>query len=226
MRDASNAEALVERAARELGVAIEVIDGAREATLTFRGALAGIDHVDPAGALTVVDIGGGSTEIVRGLRGAIERAVSIDVGAVRLFERHLRSDPPRREELAALVADIDRALSDAGVDLSTPLIALAGTACTIAAIALHAAGAEGVIDAARVHGATIARRELDAIAHALATRTIAERRATPGIAPGREDVIAAGALLLARIAERARAESIVASSGGVRWGLALEMLGC
>lgn len=217
MRDARNRQVLVERASRELGVTLEVIDGAREAALTFRGALPMLAH---EGTITVVDVGGGSTEIASGRDGVLERSVSLDVGSVRLFERHLRSDPPSRAEIDALLGDVDRAIDTSGARFEGTLVALAGTACTVAAVARGIAP----FDAGAVHGASLSRGELSEVGARLASLSIGARRATAGVPPGREDVVAAGALLLERIASRAGAPSMVISNGGVRWGLALEHL--
>ncbi|MDQ3035432.1 MAG: hypothetical protein M3Y87_23710, partial [Myxococcota bacterium] len=211
VRDAQNRDLLIARARDATGVTIDAIDGAREAALTFRGSLPGIELEGPR---TVIDVGGGSTEIVCGRDDRAIDARSVDVGSVRLYERHLRSEPPRPDELAALEADVDAALDRAGISITAPLVALAGTACTLASIA----------GASTVHGARIDARELHEIAMRLAAMTIDERRATPGVPAGREDVIAAGALLLDRIVRRAGADEIIVSTGGVRWGLAIEML--
>ena len=114
MRDASAGELFVARAGELLGVAPRVVSGDEEARLTFEGALVGLDL---AGALSVFDVGGGSTEIVRGTRdgasATVLEAVSLDVGSVRLTERHVRSDPPTRAELDAVRADVARALEGA-----------------------------------------------------------------------------------------------------------------
>lgn len=220
MRDAENRAVLVDRALRELGVVLEVIDGAREAALTFAGALPDA----PSGEhreLTVVDVGGGSTEIARGRGGELERSVSLDVGSVRLFERHLRSDPPSRVQIDALIADVDAAIDRSDARCGGSLVALAGTACTVACVA------RGVhpFDARAVHGSALRVSDLRETAMRLAAMRIDERRATPGVPAGREDVVAAGALVLLRIAERAGVDRIEISDGGVRWGLALELLG-
>ncbi|UJR81783.1 Exopolyphosphatase/guanosine-5'-triphosphate, 3'-diphosphate pyrophosphatase [Sandaracinus amylolyticus] len=219
MRDATNREVMIERASRELGVAIEVIDGAREAKLAFRGALP-LVPIDDREEITVVDVGGGSTEIASGRGARLARSVSLDVGSVRLFERHLRADPPSRAQIDALIADVDRAIDASGARFAGSFVALAGTACTVAAVA-RGIDPEG---ANAVHGTSLSRDALHDVAVRLASMRIDERRTTPGVPPGREDVVAAGALLLDRIAERAGASSIEISNGGVRWGLALERL--
>lgn len=220
MRDASNRDELVDRAARELGIVLEVIPGEREAALTFAGALPGVDDV-AIEEITAVDIGGGSTEIARGRGGKLARSVSLDVGSVRLFERHLRADPPSRSQIDSLLADVDAAFDRSGATFGGSLVALAGTACTVACVAQRV----HPFDAHAVHGSTLGLGSLREVAERLASSSVAERRATPGVPPGREDVVAAGALVLLRIAERAGVDTVRISDGGVRWGLALSMLG-
>jgi exopolyphosphatase / guanosine-5'-triphosphate,3'-diphosphate pyrophosphatase len=229
MRDASNGQRLVERAARELGVQLEVIGGAREASLTFGGALPHgtlprgtlpRDTVAPTEELTAIDVGGGSTEIATGRGRELSRAASLDVGSVRLFERHLRTDPPGADEVGALEQAVDAALARSGAAFAGRLVALAGTACTVAAIARGIA----TPDARAVDGIELGADELHGVAERLAKMTFRERRAIPGVPLGRADVIAAGALLLSRIVRRAGADRLTISDGGVRWGLALELL--
>jgi exopolyphosphatase/guanosine-5'-triphosphate,3'-diphosphate pyrophosphatase len=217
LRDAQNRDAFVEPA-RALLDGFDVVDGSREAALTFRGALFGLPF--PAGELTVVDIGGGSTEIVRGQRGVAETGTSVDVGSVRLFERHLQGvDRPATEALARVRADIDRALGS--IVIRPPLLMLAGTATNVASVALGLDVARG---APVPHGRTLpARALLDAVAR-ITTASADERREMIGIEPGREDVIVAGALLLEAIVLRADATEVLVSDGGVRFGLALEHL--
>jgi exopolyphosphatase/guanosine-5'-triphosphate,3'-diphosphate pyrophosphatase len=218
VRDARNRDALVARA-RANGVALEPIDGAREAALTFAGARPLLEPIDEA--LTVIDVGGGSTEIAIGHGRALRERKSLDVGSVRLFERHLHGDPPTDAQRGALIADVDRAAEGTSFGRGR-LVALAGTACTVGCIA------HGIdpFDARAVHGRTVEVADLRSIAARLGSMRIDERRRVPGVPEGREDVVAAGALVLLRLAERAGAERFEVSDGGVRWGLALEILAC
>lgn len=210
LRDARNRRVFIDRAFERTGVHVEVISGTKEAALMFRGATPQIEHEGP---LTVVDIGGGSTEIVRGEGSRMDSAESLDVGSVRLFERHLKSEPPTSTEIDALCRDIDRAL--AGRNLEPPILALAGTACTLASL----------IDAKhRVHGMRLPAGALARVTAELTRMSCLERRNMPGMIPGRSDVIVAGAMLLLRIVERSGAEEIIVSEGGVRFGLAQSML--
>lgn len=219
LRDARDRERFV-TGARALLDGFEVISGDEEAALTFEGAAAGLAL--PAGELAVLDIGGGSTEIaLADADGRPAQRTSLQLGSVRLHERWLASDPPRAEELEALGADVDRALDAQGVRALPPIVALAGTATTVACVA-HGIPFEAI---ERAHGLVLDRSELEAVAERLSRATLAERSAHPSIEPARADVIVAGALLFARIARRSASPAIVISDGGLRWGLAARMLG-
>jgi exopolyphosphatase/guanosine-5'-triphosphate,3'-diphosphate pyrophosphatase len=222
LRDAAGGGDFTREAARVLGVTPEVIDGAREAVLTFRGALSGLT---PTGAVTVFDVGGGSTEIVQGVRdehGArAESAVSLDIGSVRLFERHVRQDPPSETELERVRSDIDAALAHAPrATERRVLVGVAGTVTTLASIALELTD----YDPARVHGFVLTRSVTEELARKLASLSFAERRGLPGLDPKRADVIVVGALIVERMLSFAGADELVVSDRGVRWGLAEELL--
>jgi exopolyphosphatase/guanosine-5'-triphosphate,3'-diphosphate pyrophosphatase len=222
LRDASGGGDFTREAAAVLGVMPEVIDGTREATLTFRGALSGLSA---SGAVTVFDVGGGSTEIVLGVRddgGARpESAVSLDIGSVRLFERHVRNDPPHASELERVRADIDAALQAAPRPTSDrTLVGVAGTLTTLAAIALELDD----YDPARVHGYVLERGSVEDLARKLARLTLSERRALRGLEPKRADVILVGAQIVERVMDFAGVGELIVSDRGVRWGLAEELL--
>jgi exopolyphosphatase/guanosine-5'-triphosphate,3'-diphosphate pyrophosphatase len=215
MRDARNGEAFLESARAILGVAPEVISGAREAALTFEGALSGIERFADDERLAVFDIGGGSTEIIVGRKSGIEDAVSLDIGAVRLTERHLHADPARSDELAALRAAARQALADAPSIVGLPIVGVAGTVTTLAALVHDVAP----YDAARIHGCTVASAAVERRLGELARMTLAERRTLAALDPRRADVIVAGAAIAAEVASAAKATEIVVSDRGVRWGL-------
>ncbi|MFO0552151.1 MAG: Ppx/GppA phosphatase family protein [Polyangiaceae bacterium] len=223
MRDARGGEVFVERARELIGVAPRVISGVEEATLTFRGGLSGLVLDD--GPVVLFDVGGGSTEIVRGAidRGvstpSAEPAISLDIGSVRLTERHVRSDPPTPDELRAVAADVDRALDAAPNLHGATLVGVAGTVTTIAAVAQ----ALEPYDGARVHGAALTLTEVERVATQLAETPLAARCKLPGLSPKRADVIVAGAWLTARLMKRAGADRLVVSDRGVRWGLAEQL---
>lgn len=216
MRDAHGGDDLRRRARDLLGVEPRTISGDEEARLTFRGGLSGI-HL-PAGNVVVFDIGGGSTEFIVGdATTRLQReGTSLDVGSVRLTERHVRSDPPSAAELDAVGADIARALDKAPSMRGAKLVGVAGTVTTIAAIAREV----DPYDAAKVHGAELSLEEVRAVTARLAALPLAERVKLPGLSPKRADVIVAGAKLCAMILERAGATSVIVSDRGVRWGLA------
>ncbi|HTJ81809.1 MAG TPA: Ppx/GppA family phosphatase, partial [Polyangiaceae bacterium] len=217
MRDAGGGAELRAEAARVLGFEPRVISGDDEARLTFSGALSGLDV---AGRASVFDIGGGSTEIIRGdaTGRTIEEARSLDVGSVRLTERHVSSDPPTRAELAKIDEDLDAALASAP-RIEGALVGVAGTVTTIAAIAL------GIdpYDAARIHGAILERADVERVARTLETTPLAERVKLPGLSPKRADVIVAGARICLAIARRSPSGRLIVSDRGVRWGLAEEL---
>jgi exopolyphosphatase/guanosine-5'-triphosphate,3'-diphosphate pyrophosphatase len=224
MRDAEGGEAFRARAAALLGVEPRTISGEEEAELTYEGALVGLGAraIDERGAI-VVDVGGGSTELVAPAASGLSR-VSLDVGAVRMTERHVRSDPPTEAELEAIRADVRSKLAAAShvarAEVSS-VVAVAGTATTLLAVAHGVAP----YDAARVHGATLEARELAETRARLAALTLDERRRVPGLEPKRADVIVAGAVVLEVVLEElarvdARRAALVISDRGVRWGLA------
>jgi exopolyphosphatase/guanosine-5'-triphosphate,3'-diphosphate pyrophosphatase len=221
MRDARGGEELRRRARELLGVEPRTISGDEEARLTFRGGLSGIGV--PAGDVVVFDIGGGSTEFIvgDGSTRTQREGISLDIGSVRLTERHVRSDPPTAAELAAVEADVARALASAPSMRGAKLVGVAGTVTTIAAIA------RGVdpYDAAKVHGAELALDEVQGVVARLAALPLAKRVELPGLSPKRADVIVAGAKLCAMIVERAGASSLIVSDRGVRWGLAEALAG-
>ena len=219
-RDAENAGEFTAMVESVLGLAPEVISGDEEARLSFTGAIATLPGLD--GQRLLVDIGGGSTEFVRGRGSEVLAAASVDIGCVRMTERHLRSDPPTGAETAAAVADIraaaDRAL--AGVDpdrAAAELVAVAGTATTVAAIALDLPA----YDAEAIDGARITYEQVAKVTSDLAGTDREQRLAIPVMHPGRADVIFGGALVLRTIMERSGAESVLVSEHDILDGIAL-----
>jgi exopolyphosphatase/guanosine-5'-triphosphate,3'-diphosphate pyrophosphatase len=222
LRRAPNRAAFLDPAAEILGAPIEVIDGAREAALTFQAVAEAFPAALP-GALTVVDIGGGSTEIVIAAGGEVTFNVSLPLGSVRLTERFIHHDPPRLDEIAAITADVDGALASVPFPRSaTSPVTLVGVAGTVTSLA---AMTEALVsyDAARVHGYRLSQAALaDQIAR-LRVGTQAARERIIGLDPKRADVILAGALILQRIAAAAGVEEIQVSDRGIRWGLMHEL---
>ena len=214
MREAKNASEFVPKAEAILRAKIEVIAGQREAELA-KIAVART-FPDLTGPYVVVDVGGGSTEFI-----TPTSAVSVPIGAVRLTERHLRSDPPTAAEIAALDADIAKHLATLDLPTGVPLVGTAGTATTIAAIKLGLAH----YDPEAVTGLRIAPDALDALLARLLAATVAERRTIPGLEPERADVIAAGVAIYARAMARMHAPVMITCDRGIRWGVAYET-GC
>ncbi len=208
-RDAENRADFVTGIRATLGVDPEVIEGEEEALLSFRGAVGAVAHLP--GPYLVVDLGGGSTELVLGADVPLS-AHSMDVGCVRMTERHLRSDPPTAEQLAAARADVTAALDAAAqvvpLGRATTLVGLAGTVTTVTA---HALGLDRY-DPRRIHGAELATDRVLAACAQLTAIPRAALAALPFMHPGRVDVIAGGALVWATVVARARAE--IAAAGG------------
>jgi exopolyphosphatase/guanosine-5'-triphosphate,3'-diphosphate pyrophosphatase len=209
-RDAENRQEFVDGVRAVLGVEPEVVDGDEEASLSFRGAtsvLAGT-HPDP---FLVVDIGGGSTELVLGTTSPLAM-LSMDVGCVRLTERHLHDDPPTDAQVRAATDDVRAALDVAAgvvpVGRTATLVGVAGSVTTVTA---HALGLPRY-EPDRIHGAVLTVEHVLAACDDLLRRTRADRAALPFMHPGRVDVIGAGALVWAEVVRRVRDE--VAAAGG------------
>jgi exopolyphosphatase/guanosine-5'-triphosphate,3'-diphosphate pyrophosphatase len=209
-RDASNRQVFVEGIEDRLGITPEIISGEEEALLAFRGATAGLDPGHPSPYL-VVDIGGGSTEFVIG-SDSPEATFSADIGCVRMTERHLRSDPPSEDEVAAATADIhaalDRVADEVGIGKARTLIGLAGSVTTVTA---HALGLESYRPEA-IHGSTIPIDFACEAASDLLARTQESRAALGYMHPGRIDVIGGGALVWREIMRRVQRETALAGA--------------
>ncbi len=217
LRDASNADAFLVPAHATLGSEVQILGGLREAELTFAGALEGLSLTrDQA---TVIDVGGGSTEVVRVANNALQ-AVSIDIGAVRLTERFALTAPTAERDCQRVLDYAREALRSSHAALNGPLVATAGTATTLAAIA----GAIDPFDPLRIHGTRLSLAQLRSLSERLAALTHAERAATPGLGPQRADIVVAGALILIAACELGGAAELRVSCGGLRVGLARELL--
>lgn len=209
-RDAENRDEFVAGVREALGVEPEVIGGVEEAALSFRGAT-GVLGAAHDGPFLVVDLGGGSTEVVLGEREP-EAAYSMDVGCVRITERHLLSDPPTAEQVAAAEADVRAALDVAAQHVplgrTATLVGLAGSVTTITAHALRLPA----YDRDAIDGAVLAVDDVVAACDDLLARDHDARSALGFMHPGRVDVIGAGALVWRAVVERVRSE--VEASGG------------
>jgi exopolyphosphatase/guanosine-5'-triphosphate,3'-diphosphate pyrophosphatase len=220
LRRAPNAVAFLEPAAQILGKPIEVIDGAREAALTFRGVATAFSDA-LTGVLVVVDIGGGSTEIVIASGGEVTFKVSLPLGSVRFTERFIRHDPPEPAETTAILQAIDAAIAEVPFPTggAVTLVGVAGTVTSLAAMAESLAS----YDPLRVHGYRLSRAAIAREIARLATANQAARERIVGLDPRRADVILAGALILDRIAAAAGVTEVRVSDRGIRWGLLHEL---
>jgi exopolyphosphatase / guanosine-5'-triphosphate,3'-diphosphate pyrophosphatase len=216
-RDASNRDELFDPTERVLGVRPELLAGEAEARLEFLGATAGLTEPGP---YLVVDVGGGSTELIVGTDEP-EGLCSVDIGCVRLTEQFLHSDPPTAEELSQAVSVVRDQLADVGrqlpaARLAPTLIGTAGTVWTLAAIELG-------VDAARSDVIDHFRLTKDAaedVFRTLATEPVAQRRHNPGLEPGRVDVIVGGAIVVVSVMRHWGFESLLVSEADILDGLA------
>lgn len=228
-RDAGNARDFVDgvrQAFAAFGVAPEVISGQEEASLSFRGATGDLVAAHIPGPYLVVDIGGGSSEFVRGTE-QVEQSRSVDVGCVRMTERHLLADPPTSSQVAAATRDIEAAIDQAAevVDFQgiSTLVGLAGTVTTITAHALHLAS----YDPGRIHLSQLPAAQVVDACTSLLSMTRADRAALGFMHEGRVDVIGAGALIWRTIIQRLQGDAgitqVVTSEHDILDGIALSI---
>jgi exopolyphosphatase/guanosine-5'-triphosphate,3'-diphosphate pyrophosphatase len=215
-RDASNGAEFRTKVRDDYGLDAETISGDEEARLTFLGATASRSDSAP---VLVVDIGGGSTELVIGTDAGVEFFVSTQVGVVRHSERHLADDPPTADEVAALREDAGATLRSAlPADAPDAVVAVAGTATMAASMEL----ALEPYDADKVEGHVVSLNALRARLDALAAVPLAERRKTPGLHPDRAPTIVAGVAILIEILEAAGATEVTVSDRDILYGRAIE----
>lgn len=232
-RDVADRASFEDGVRARVGVVPEVISGDEEARLTYDGTLRGLVGVDGVqDPVVVLDIGGGSTELVTSAEPAEPpgkptqptRVVgrSLDIGSVRLTERFLASDPPSPDEIRATVRQVDDALDRLPPELTKAgtLVGVAGTTRTVAAVALELP----TYDRARLHLVRLPAAQVHDVRDRLLAMTVAERRAIPSMHPGRADVIGAGAIVLAACVDRLGAGEVLVSRhdilDGVAWSLA------
>ncbi|HVE74916.1 MAG TPA: Ppx/GppA phosphatase family protein [Mycobacteriales bacterium] len=219
-RDASNREQFVSVVFDALGVRPDVVSGADEAALSFAGATKGLSRADAP--FLVMDIGGGSTELVVGTD-AVNYALSMDIGCVRLSERHLHDDPPTPSQVRAAEADIDAVLAPAVTEIlwraPRTALGLAGSVTTVAAHAL----ALPAYDAEVLHLTRLPADEVVRACTSLLEMSRAHRAALPYMHPGRVDVIGAGALVLRTLVDRLSLPEVVVSEADILDGIAWSM---
>lgn len=207
-RDAANSVEFFAGVRDRLGVDAEIIAGDEEARLSYAGAVSALPELPQP--VLVMDIGGGSTELVVGVDGTPERATSLDIGSVRLRERFLASDPPRAGEVADAAAHIDALLDQAGINFPgvATWVGVGGTATSLSALAQRLP----TYDRSLVHGSVVARRDLADLTQRLLTMPVAEVTGLPTMVPGRADVICAGALICALVGRRVPADLTVSEA--------------
>lgn len=219
VRDAHNRNDFFSGVKQLTGTAPELLSGDHEARATFLGVLMDLDDSVP---VLVVDIGGGSTELVYGHRQP-ERLLSLDFGCVRMFEKHLGSDPPTQDELGALRGEVDGALAEAKAELEVPAgTRLVGVAGTVTQLAALKAGIP-VHDPDVTHHAVLTHGDVRRLARRLESLPYDARRRVKGLEPGRVDVIIAGVEILLAVLEAFDAPEVLSSEKDILDGLVLQI---
>jgi exopolyphosphatase/guanosine-5'-triphosphate,3'-diphosphate pyrophosphatase len=229
-RDAANRAEFEEMVRATLGRLPDVVTGREEAELSFLGATASVDAGAAAHGLhpprpphLVVDIGGGSTEFVLGDAGGLGAGRSVDIGCVRLTERHLRDDPPTAGQIALAERDIRVALADVAAEVpvaqAASLVGLAGSVTTVAALALHLPAYDSEV----IHGSRIPVDEVRRVSADLLAAPRSRRAASPVMHPGRVDVIGAGALILRVLMDEFGLAEVTVSEHDILDGIALRL---
>ena len=220
-RDATNRDLFIEGVFERLGIRLEVISGDEEARLSFMGATKDLPASD--GPFLVIDIGGGSTEFVFGTE-SVEAAKSVNIGCVRMSERHFTGDQPDPGQVASATEDIDEAIAQAAklvpITKAKTLIAVAGTATTVVAAALDLPE----YDRYAIHLSHIPAEKVHQVSQSLIKMDRAQREALGYMHPGRVDVISAGSLVLSRIMRATGASEFVASESDILDGMAWSLV--
>lgn len=226
-RDATDADEFLDAVADRLGRRPELLSGRDEGRLAHRGALLGLSV--PSSTHVVVDIGGGSTELVVGrclpTGPEFVEAISLDVGAVRITERHLRSDPPRPDELSNAIGDVadlvdDVVRNNSSLASADRWIGVAGTILTTAAVEVG----QSTFDAEALHGFELTRAAMEDVFRTLATEPLADRIHNPGLPRDRADVIVGGLCVLVALARRVDFAAMTVSSRSLLDGACAELL--
>ena len=227
VRNAANAAPFVEAAGHALGCGVAVIDGETEGNLSFLGAQRNLAVPSGSGPVTVIDIGGGSTEFAVGTPGAKPRVISIPYGARNISEKILRNDPPRPEELTnaigAVIDEVDDVMRDIpDLEGCDRLIGVAGTVVTIAMVelGLH------TYDASVLHGMTLSRDASEDVFRTLATESLADRVFNPGLPADRADIIVGGCCVLVGILRKLQMSGLTVSTTSLADGVAIVARHC
>jgi exopolyphosphatase/guanosine-5'-triphosphate,3'-diphosphate pyrophosphatase len=215
LRDASDREDFITRVKQRTGVTLEIIGGDAEAELSYLSTQKGLT-LDADNKLLIVDIGGGSTELIRAQPGQALAVISLQMGSVRLTERIVHHDPPQAGEIAGLRDAVSDVLRQAGWRYRPDsMVGIAGTVTTLCAIEL------GLMQYSpdSVHGQPMAKSAITRLIGVLGSLPLEQRKKLPGMEPGRADVLLAGAVILERIMDHFNCEQVIVSDQGVRWGL-------
>jgi exopolyphosphatase / guanosine-5'-triphosphate,3'-diphosphate pyrophosphatase len=215
LRDASDGSDFLARVKQRTGIALEIISGQTEAELSYVSTRKGLG-LSPADKLLIVDIGGGSTELIRAEPDRAMEVVSLQLGSVRLTERFVHHDPPLASEAEMLRSAVDQALRQVGWNYRpTRMVGIAGTVTTLCAIVL---GLERYSPES-VHGYRLGAAEISRLIELLGSMPLERRKQLPGMEPGRADVLFAGAVILERVMNYFGSGEVIVSDQGVRWGL-------
>jgi len=222
-RDASNREEFFLRVEKTIGIQPELLSGQDEGRLAYQGCVSNL-VLDPVGHL-IIDIGGGSTEIMLGTT-QLDIARSIDVGAVRITERHLRHDPPAPEELLNAIGEVQDLFEDLlrefpEMEQAAQIIGTAGTIVTVAAVEIG----QRVFDPAGLHAFHLTRSAIEDVFRTLATESLSDRSHNPGLPRDRADVIVGGCCVLVALMRSLDADEMIVSAYNILDGVCAELLG-
>ena len=216
LRDVADGAAFIDQVKERAGFDLEVITGEAEAQLSYLAVERGL-KIDPRAKLLIVDIGGGSTELIRAEAGQMQEVVSLQIGSVRLTERHVKHDPPTAADAAQLRLAADEKLQALHWNYAPDtLVGIAGTVTTVATVALGL----NEYDPNLLHGHRLSHDEVVRTVIRFGSMPLAELKKMPGLDEGRADVIFAGGAIMERIMAHFHLNEVIISDQGVRWGLA------
>lgn len=219
LRKAGNSAEFVEKVKNACGVEVKIIPGEEEARLSYLAILSGLT-LDKDADLVIFDTGGGSTEFIYGHGTELKNRFSVNLGAVRITENYLKSDPVTPDEVKAAIAQIDKEFAEAGVDgRPKQLVGMGGTVTSMGAVKHKMVK----YDPAVIQGSTLTVEDVDAQIAEYSSRTIEERKELPGLQPKRADVILAGSCILKVILTRLGCDHLTISDRGLRHGLAFDL---
>lgn len=218
LRNAKNSGEFVEKVKAACGVEVQIIPGEEEARLSYLAILSGLPL--QGGDLVVFDTGGGSTEFIFGHGTEVIKRFSVNLGAVRITENYLKSDPVTPDEVKAALAQIDKEFAEAGVEGSpAQLVGMGGTVTSMGAVKHKMAKYDPDV----IQGSALTRGDIKAQIDEYSAKTIEERRSITGLQPKRADVILAGACILDVITRRLGVDQLTISDRGLRHGLAYDL---